>query len=121
MSEQEAAILQNVLMVLVKVAIPPLLVWAISEFKAWRKQQADNEAWMRVEWAVQDAVAAAEQLGLTDQLEAYGNDKLKAAFSFVEARLAASGVALNLDVYADAIRAMIEAEVNRQFPSDLSE
>ena len=117
MSDQEVAIIQNILMVLVQVAIPPLIAWSIAEFKAWRKQQLQNETWRTVEKAVADAVAAAEQLGLTDQLEEYGEAKLDVACRFVEARLVAAGVPLDIDQYTDAIRAMIEAEVRRQFPS----
>lgn len=115
MSDQEVAIIQTVIMWLIRVSIPPLIAWAITEFKAWREAQADNEAWQKVELAVIDAVAAAEQLGLTGQLTEYGSDKLEVAISLVEAQLAAAGIPLDVDQYADAIRAMIEAEVHRQF------
>lgn len=117
MSQEEVAILQNVVMVLIQVAIPPLLVWGISEAKAHLEKLRQRGDWWQVEAAVERAVAAAEQLGLTEQLADYGDAKLDVAIGFVEAQLAAAGVALDIDQYADAIRAMIEAEVKKQFPS----
>mgnify|MGYP001060248335 CR=1 FL=1 len=70
---------------------------------------------------MESAVGAAEQLGLTGQLEAYGESKLDVAIKFVEAQLAAAGVPLDVDEYADAIRAMIEAEVHEKFPPAIAE
>lgn len=116
MSQEEVAILQNVMMVLVEVAIPPLLIWGISELKRHLEELRQREEWGQVEAAVERAVGAAEQLGLTGQLAEYGEGKFDAAVQFVEAQLAAAGVPLDVDQYADAIRAMIEAEVKKQFP-----
>lgn len=118
MTEQELAIVQNVIMLTIQLALPALLGLALGEFRRWREQQADNEAWQQVEKVVSDAVAAAEQLGLTDQLGAYGGEKLEYAKEQVEMRLAAMGIPLDLDQYGDVIRGMIEAEVRRQFPKD---
>jgi len=116
MTEQELAILQKVVLVLIQVCIPPLLAWAIGEAKRAIDQLRKEEDWRRVFWAVDAAVSAAEQLGLTGQLEAYGKTKLDVAIALVEAQLAAAGVPLDVDEYADAIRAMIEAEVHDKFP-----
>lgn len=116
MTEQELAILQKIVLVLIQVCIPPLLAWAIAEAKRYIDQLREQEEWKRVFWAVGSAVGAAEQLGLTGQLEAYGETKLDVAISFVEAQLAAAGVPLDVDEYSDAIRAMIEAEVREKFP-----
>lgn len=116
MTEQEFAILQKIVLVLIQVCIPPLIAWAIAEAKRYTDQLRKQEEWKRVFWAVESAVVAAEQLGLTGQLEKYGESKLDVAISFVEAQLAASGVPLDVDEYADAIRAMIEAQVHDQFP-----
>ncbi len=116
MTEQELAILQKVVLVLIQVCIPPLLAWAIVEAKRYIDQLRKQEQWKHVFWAVTSAVGAAEQLGLSDQLEKYGESKLAVAIAFVEAQLAAAGVPLDVDEYADAIRAMIEAEVREKFP-----
>jgi len=116
MTGQELEIVQNVLMVLIKVAIPPLLVWGLAELKAHLERLRQKDEWKVLEAAAERAVAAAEQLGLTDQLAEYGEAKLDVAIQFVEAQLAAAGVALDLDRYADVVRAMIEAEVKKQFP-----
>lgn len=116
MTEQELAILQKIVLVLIQICIPPLLAWAIAEAKRYIDQLREQEEWKRVFWAVTSAVGAAEQLGLTGQLETYGDSKLNVAIAFVEAQLAAAGVPLDVDEYADAIRAMIEAEVREKFP-----
>jgi len=116
MTEQELAIVQKMVLVLIQVCIPPLLAWAIAEAKRRVEQLRKQEQWRQVFWAVESAVAAAEQLGLTNQLSAYGESKLDVALRFVEAQLTAAGVPLDMDEYADAIRAMIEAEVVNQFP-----
>ena len=118
MSEQELAMLQNVIMVLIQVLIPPLLAWGLVELKRYLDLLRQTEQWAFIEQAVKTAVEAAEQLGLTDQLSEYGNEKLDVAIQFVESQLAARGVPLDLDKYADVIRAMIEAEVERQFPNE---
>jgi len=115
-TEQELAILQKVVLVLIQVCIPPLLAWAIAEAKRAIDELRSQEDWRRIFWAVDAAVSAAEQLGLTGQLEAYGKTKLDVAIALVEAQLAAAGVPLDVDEYADAIRAMIEAEVHDKFP-----
>jgi hypothetical protein len=115
MSEQELAILQNVILVFIEVSIPPLLALALSELKHHLAQLRRREDWSQVEAAVERAVSAAEQLGLTEQLAEYGEGKLDVAIAFVEAQLDAAGVALDIDQYEQAIRAMIEAEVKKQF------
>jgi len=111
MTEQEIAIVQGLLMVVIQVAVPILLAWGLAEVRRYLGQLRGNARWRDVEGIVSAAVTAAEQLGLTDQLSEYGEDKLEVAVRFVEAQLAAAGIPLDVDVYADAIRAMIEAEV----------
>jgi len=111
-------ILQKVILLVLQLAIPPLLAWGIAQFKQWREAQAqDSWIWI-LEGVVRDAVAAAEQLGLTDQLQQFAESKLAYAIHYVEEALAMRGVPLDLDAYADAIRGMIEAEVRRQFPKE---
>jgi len=116
MTEQEVAIVQNLLMVVIQVAVPILLAWALAEGKRYLAQLRTSAQWREVENIVYAAVQAAEQLGLTGQLAEYGEDKLQVATRFVEAQLAAAGIPLDVALYADAIRAMIEAEVKDQFP-----
>jgi len=115
MSELELGIVENLVMLVIQLLVPALLGLALGEFRRWREQQAEDSAWWRVEEAVQDAVAAAEQLGLSGQLETYAGDKLAYATEQVEGRLAAMGLPLDLDPYGEVIRGMIEAEVRRQF------
>ena len=118
MDEQVLEIVQKSVLLVIQLAIPPLLAWAIAEFKQWREAQADESWFFVLESVVRDAVAAAEQLGLTDQLGAFAGDKLGYAIKYVERSLEARGFPIDLDPYFDVIRGMIEAEVKRQFPSD---
>lgn len=118
MSELEVEILQKSILVFLRIAIPPLLAWGLAEFRRWIELQRQRDYWYQVERAVSVAVTAAEQLDLDDALKQYGADKLEAAVALVEAQLAAWGVPLDVDQHLDAIRAMIESEVKRQFPKD---
>lgn len=111
----EVAILQDVIMVVIQVSLPVLLAWGLAELKRFLGQMRKSNDWSTVEWAVSRAVAAAEQLDLTDQLAEYGEGKLDVAIKLIEAQLAAAGVPLDIDQYEQAVRAMIEAEVKRQF------
>jgi len=115
MGEAEVAIVQNLLMVVIQVGVPLLLTWVLAEVKRYLEQLRTSAKWRDIEAIVYAAVNAAEQLGLSEQLSEYGEDKLQVAIRFVEAQLAAAGIPLDLDEYADAIRAMIEAEVKGQF------
>ena len=115
MGEAEVAIIQNLLMVVIQVAVPLLLAWLAAEWKRYIEQLRTSEQWLCIEAIIGTAVKAAEQLGLSKQLGEYGEDKLQVAIRLVEAQLAAAGIPLDLDVYADAIRAMIEAAVKEQF------
>lgn len=118
MDEQVWGIVQKALLLVIQLTIPPLIAWAIAEFKQWREAQADETWFFVLESVVRDAVTAAEQLGLTDQLGAFAGDKLGYAIKYVERALEARGFPIDLDPYIDVIRGMIEAEVKRQFPSD---
>ncbi len=116
MSEQELVIIQKALLVLIQVGVPVLATIALSEYKRHLEKLRQYNNWLAVEDAVRSAVAAAEQIGLKSDLQAYGGDKLNLAVDFVEAQLAAAGVPIEIDEHVDAIRALIEAEVRRQFP-----
>jgi len=109
-------IAQKAIMVVIQLAIPPLLAWAIAQFKKWREERAQDTWFWVLEGVVRDAVAAAEQLGLTGQLSQLAESKLDYAIDYVERALEARGFPIDLDPYVDVIRGMIEAEVNRQFP-----
>lgn len=111
----ELELIQALLMVVIQVVIPPLLVIALAELRRHLARLQEHDNWYQVEMAVERAVAAAEQLELAGKLGEYGEHKLNVAIDFVEAQLAAAGVPLDVGMYADAIRAMIEAEVKRQF------
>lgn len=110
------SIAQKAIMVLVQLTIPPLLAFALAEFKRWQAERAD-QGWYRVlQDIVRDAVAAAEQLGLTEELAEVGQTKLDYAIAYVERSLRAHGFPIDLAPYVDVIRGMIEAEVQRQYP-----
>jgi hypothetical protein len=119
MSGEGLGILQKSLLVVIEVAVPVLLAWGVAELKVHLKRVRQRDEWWVIEEAVSRAVTAAEQLGLTDELEEWGETKLDAALLFVERELAARGVPLDLHEYAEVIRAMIEAEVRRQFPNEI--
>lgn len=116
MSEEMVQIVQKAVMVLVQLAVPPLLAFLIGQLRQWIELRRQESWWRALEVAVRDAVAAAEQLGLTDQLEALADSKLQYAIDYVERQMALKGIPVDLDPYIDVIRGMIEAEVRRQFP-----
>lgn len=115
MGEMELELIQALLMVVIQVVIPPLLVIGVAALKGYLERLQEHDNWYQVDLAVERAVAAAEQLELAGKLEEYGEEKFDVAVGFVEAQLAAAGVPLEVGAYADAIRAMVEAEVRRQF------
>jgi len=118
MDEQVLEILQKVVLVILELTVPALAAWIISELKRWREQREDDSWSYALERIVRDAVTAAEQLGLTDQLAEFAESKLDYAIQYVEQALAFHGYAIDLDQYVEVIRAMIEAEVRRQFPNE---
>ena len=115
MGEMEVAIVQNLLMVVIQVGVPLLLTWVLAEVKRYLEQLRTNAQWQRIEAIIYQTVAAAEQLGLSEQLDEYGENKLQVAIRLTEARLAAAGIPLDLDEYADVVRALIEAAVLERF------
>ena len=118
MDEQVLGIVQKAVLLVIQLAIPPLIAWGIAEFKHWREARADETWFFVLESAVRDAVTAAEQLGLTEQLWAFADSKLDYAIQYVERALEARGFPVDLDPYVYVVRGMIEAEVRRQFPSN---
>ena len=116
MSEQELVIIQKLLLVLIQVGVPVLATIALSEYKRHLESLRQYNNWIAVKDAVRSAVVAAEQIGLKEDLQEYGGDKLGLAIGFVEAQLAAAGIPIEIDQHVDAIKALIKAEVRRQFP-----
>lgn len=118
MSEETLEILQNIVLLVLQLAIPPLLALIATAVRRWIETR-ENERWFQVlRDVVADAVAAAEQLGLSGQLSEFAESKLDYAIAYVEQALAAAGYPVDLDPFIDVIRGMIEAEVRRQFPSE---
>ncbi len=108
----EVELLQSVLEVVIKVAVPPLLLWAVASWERWLARRRQTEEWALVEEVVRRAVQAAEQMGLSDQLSTYAGAKLDYALDVAEAWLHGYGLALDLE----RLRALVEAEVLLQFP-----
>lgn len=115
-STEELEIIQKVILVILQVAIPPLVAYVLTQWKKRLAVLESDETWIKVQEAVADAVCAAEQLGLTGQLEQYANSKLEFAIAAAEKFLEVQGIRLDLDEPATVLRTLIEAEVNRQFP-----
>jgi hypothetical protein len=115
-SAEELEIIQKIILVILQVAIPPLVGYILVQWKKRMEVLQSDETWIKVQEAVADAVRAAEQLGLTDQLKEYGDSKLEFAIAAAEKFLEVQGIRLDLDEPANVLRTLIEAEVNRQFP-----
>ena len=116
----EWQIVQNLIMVVIMVGAPVAIAYLVSQVAMvidFFKNTQDAK-WMLVREAVRSAVLAAEQLGLTEQLGEWGNDKFSYALAFVQDYLDAQGIKIDLGDYIDVITGMIEAEVLRQFPKD---
>lgn len=108
-------VVDAVALVFLQVAVPPLLAFGLSQLKRWIDERREERWMVTLGGIVRDAVAAAEQLGLSGQLEQFARDKLRYAVEYVQQAAAAHGIPLDVARYMDVIRGMIEAEVRRQF------
>lgn len=112
----ELVILQKVVLVFIQIAIPPTVAFVLNEWKRQRAELRKHRLWLAVERAAMNAVAAAEQLGLTGDIADYADSKLEYALDAAENFLALQGIRVDVDPWGETLRALIEAEVNRQFP-----
>lgn len=106
-------VLTNIVLVLIS-TFGPVIALYLGNLVRESHMRAKREHWYALvaEFA-HTAVAAAEQLGLTDQLEGLASSKFDYALGQVETMLMANGIKLNIDVPLSYIKAIIEAEVNR--------
>ena len=111
-------ILEKILVIAIGVVLPPVLVIVANEAR-----KVSNALVVRIQGEigvnnynflmsmVDEAVHAAEQLGLTDMIENEGQAKKKFALEYVQSKLDASGI----DIDVNEIDAAIEAAVNKAF------
>lgn len=118
MSDAEWALTDGAIDVLIAVGISALIAFVISKAHGvyLNIKNSTDERWYAIRAAVEAAVEAAEQIGLDGRLKDYATDKFELAKGLVQAQLDARGIKLDFEKYADAIAALIESEVHRQFP-----
>lgn len=108
-------IVEKVILVVITVGLPLFLNWllgpALTALVAYYEARVDEKLRYELADLVNTAVQAAEQLGLTGQLEAMGKQKFDYAMDLVDAELKERG--LNIDL--KLIQAMIEAQVKQAF------
>jgi len=106
----EWVIANKIILVLLAVALPSVCAWLVLQFKQLQATR-DAEQWYQVWEAVNTAVKAAEQLGLGNDLEEWGNSKLDYAVAFVEEYLEARQIKIDVQEIYLVIRGMIESDV----------
>lgn len=111
-------LLTNVVLVLIS-TFGSALALIIGNAVRQANARAKKEHWYAlVHEFAETAVAAAEQLGLTGQLEELASGKYNYAIGLMEAMLQDNGIKMDLDVPMSYLQAILEAEVNR-LPSQL--
>jgi len=109
----EQSTLTKILTAVVIIFGPAVIMYVANLYRK-AHEWAKKEHWYTiVRDFVKTAVAAAEQLGLTGELEKYADTKLEYAIDHVERMLADNGIRVDLDIPLEYIRDLIEAEVNR--------
>jgi hypothetical protein len=98
-------------MVIVSTFGPALAAYLVYLYRQGQ-ERLKKEHWyaMAAEFA-RTAVLAAEQLGLTKQIEEYACSKYDYAIGYVKMMLAKNGIKADLDIPLNALEMMIEAEV----------
>ena len=108
-------IINQVVLVVISVGLPLLLRWLFDDvLKALTAQylsRVDERTRYEVAELIDTAIHAAEQMGLTGELERLGKNKLDYAIDLVDKELNRRGIDLDMD----AIRAMIQAAVKQSF------
>jgi len=113
MNEQQFDLVSKILLVLLQVALPPFVAYLVTLFNKWQTQLHQREDWEFIQQAVKTAVYAAEQLGLDEDLQMYGERKLEYAIQAVERMLVARGINMDIEGYTELIRDMIEAALKQ--------
>jgi hypothetical protein len=107
-------LLTNLVLVLLSTFGPVLAVACIAYLrKAHLRAQKEHWYGLVREFA-ETAVGAAEQLGLTGQLEQLGKKKYDYAVERLEEMLLANGIKIDLDVPIGYLKDIVSAEMNRQ-------
>lgn len=116
MSAEEAKIIESFALLVVSILVPVAVSYAAKLWYQYKEQLIKQDWFYFVDDTIKKAVTAAEQLGLTDQLSAYGNSKYNWAVEAITASLEQAGVPVDLRPVGVALKMAIEAEVRRQFP-----
>jgi len=111
-------LLTTVLMVLVSTFGPALAVYLVYLYRQGQERIKKEHWYMMAADFARTAVLAAEQLGLTGEIEEFAKTKYNYAIRWMEDMLTANGIKVDLDIPLDMLKAMIEAEVG-QLPKTL--
>lgn len=115
--QQQFELVSKVLLVIIQVVLPPLTVYLVTLLKQWLQRLHQQDEWAAIQEAVKTAVYAAEQLGLDQDLQMYGQRKLEYAIQSVERILEARGINADIAGYTQLIQDMIEAALREaDFP-----
>ncbi len=105
-------LMQKLAVILLRAALTAAVPIIAAEIRCYLQQLRADKRYDQLRQVVRDAVAAAEQMGLTEDLYDYAESKLDYAAEAVQAWLDSNGVHLAVD----ELRVLIESEVRRQFP-----
>lgn len=111
-------ILQSVLELIITTLVSALLAVAIGAVREWWKAQKTGKYAREMQvvlGVVSQAVAAAEQLGISGQLADFASDKLAYALNLAD-QLLIERYGIDLDM--DHLRMLIEAQVRESFNYD---
>jgi hypothetical protein len=112
-------IIQKFILLVIGVVLPPVLVLLTREAQKVSNalvERIQGEIGMSnyamVQSMVKEAVLAAEQLGLTEQIENVGEQKKRFAMNYVQGLLEARGIEINLNEIEGAIEAAVKDTFN---------
>jgi hypothetical protein len=106
-------LLTNILLVLINTLAPAVTLYVVNLVRQ-ANARAKREHWYAMAHEIaRTAVLAAEQLGLKGLLGEFAESKLDYALERCEKELVANGIRVDLDITAEHLRAIIEAQVNQ--------
>lgn len=112
MGEAEWELAQDILVVVIRVTMPILLAWIGNEARRYLVRLRQYKGWREIERIVKDAVTTAEKLELDHRLYDYADSK----FDYVLDVVGTWSIRNGVDLEWVELVAIIEAEVERQFP-----
>jgi hypothetical protein len=106
-------LLTNIVMVLLKTFAPLVVAYTVNLLRQWNARASKEHRYVLISEFAREAVAAAEQLGLSGQIEEIATSKFAYALGKLETMLTVNGIKLDADVPIEYLKTVIEAEVNR--------